>query len=180
MIFAEKCSAPSKLTHPAPPECYPRRRRSCTHGIYPRRPFVCGAFWRPGRTLKSRLSAILFAQSSTDATDIERRANHINYAYANIKERPACGRLRGRLRILEFSKGSSAQSEAENSLFGRRLDVSGGFIRYWPDGRNPQEFHLDSAVAFLERHLLDGLDRDWAYPGQKASITSIGLGPRKN
>ena len=95
------------------------------------------------------------------------KLTHINYAFANIKDGL----------MVEGYSGDAENYKILNSLKERnpKLKIlvsvggwtwSGGFsdMALTPESRKR---FIDSAVAFLERHRLDGLDVDWEYPGQK-------------
>jgi GH18 family chitinase len=95
------------------------------------------------------------------------KLTHINYAFANIKDGV----------IVEGFKNDARNFQALNSLKARnpKLKVlvsvggwtwSGQFsdVALTKDSRRK---FVDSAVAFLERYKLDGLDVDWEFPGQE-------------
>lgn len=94
------------------------------------------------------------------------KLTRINYAFANIKDG----------RIVEGFPTDAANFAVLNAL--RRQNPSltilisvGGWL--WSGGfsdavltEQSRERFIDSAVAFIERYNLDGLDIDWEYPGQ--------------
>ncbi len=95
------------------------------------------------------------------------KMTHINYAFANIKDG----------RMVEGFKDDAANLEVLTGLKARnpRLKVlvsvggwtwSGNFSDMALTRASRKRF-IDSAVGFVNRYQLDGLDIDWEYPGQK-------------
>jgi len=96
-----------------------------------------------------------------------RKLTHINYAFANVQD----GKM---VEGFTFdTENFRALNEMKKVNPGLKVLVSvGGWgwsghfsdVALTPASRKT---FIDSAVAFLERHQLDGLDVDWEYPGQK-------------
>jgi GH18 family chitinase len=95
------------------------------------------------------------------------KLTHINYAFANIQDG----------RMVEGFKEDAGNFKLLNSLKARnpKLKIlvsvggwtwSGNFSDMALTSESRRRF-IDSAVDFVERHKLDGLDVDWEFPGQK-------------
>ncbi|MBZ0221510.1 MAG: glycoside hydrolase family 9 protein [Dokdonella sp.] len=95
------------------------------------------------------------------------KLSHINYAFANIKDGVMVEGFRNdtknfaRLRAL---KQRNPQLKVLVSVGG--WTWSGQFSDMALTAQSRARF-IDSALAFVQRHQLDGLDIDWEYPGQK-------------
>ncbi len=95
------------------------------------------------------------------------KLTHINYAFANISNG----------QMVEGFRNDKANFERLNSLKRRHPDLKvlvsvGGWTwsKVFSDvslTRESRQRFISSAVDFLKRHDLDGLDIDWEYPGQK-------------
>jgi chitinase len=93
------------------------------------------------------------------------RVTHVNYAFANIRDG----------RMVEGFANDAANFRALAGLRGRHPHLKvlvsvGGWT--WSGGfsdaaltRASRRRFVESAVAFVARHDLDGLDVDWEYPG---------------
>jgi chitinase len=95
------------------------------------------------------------------------KLTHINYAFANIKDGLMVEGYAGdpeNYRILNTLKERNPKLKILISVGG--WGWSGGFSDMALTKQSRKRF-IDSAVAFLKRHKLDGLDVDWEYPGQK-------------
>lgn len=92
---------------------------------------------------------------------------HINYAFANINDGLMVEGFRNDARNFQLLN----QLKRRNPGLSVLVSVggwtwSGGFSDMALTAQSRQRF-IDSAVAFLRRHRLDGLDIDWEYPGQR-------------
>lgn len=95
------------------------------------------------------------------------KLTHINYAFANIKDGEMVEGFKddpANYRILHELKERNAKLKILVSVGG--WTWSGGFSDMALTPQSRKRF-IDSAVAFLKRYQLDGLDIDWEYPGQK-------------
>ncbi len=95
------------------------------------------------------------------------KLTHINYAFANIQNgRTVEGFAHDaeNFKVLVGLKAKNPNLKILVSVGG--WTWSGGFsdVALTPESRAK---FIESAVAFLRRHNLDGLDIDWEYPGQK-------------
>ena len=131
--------------------------------------FVCGAVLAMGQPPEKAVIGYIFSNNRplVPRDVVAEKLTHINYAFANIKDGL----------MVEGSDGDPANFRALNSLKERnpKLKIlvsaggwtwSGGFSDMALTPQSRKRF-IDSAVTFLERHRLDGLDVDWEYPGQK-------------
>ncbi len=131
--------------------------------------FVCGAVVAMGQPAGKVVIGYLYSPNRplVPSDVAAEKLTHINYAFANIKDGL----------MVEGYAGDAENYKILNSLKERnpKLKIlvsvggwtwSGGFsdMALTPQSR---KLFIDSAVAFLERHRLDGLDVDWEYPGQK-------------
>jgi chitinase len=94
------------------------------------------------------------------------KLTHINYAFANIRE----GRIvegfahdAENFKVLNGLKARNPKLKTLVSVGGWTWSGDFSDVALTPDSRRR---FAESAVAFLERHQLDGLDVDWEYPGQ--------------
>lgn len=123
---------------------------------------------RAGASRENRaVIAYVFPQDrKMDSKEIDAtRLTHINYAFADIRGG----------RMVEGFRNDAANFQVLNGLKGKNpaLKVlvsvggwtwSGGFSDVSLTAESRKAF-VESAMAYLERHDLDGLDVDWEYPG---------------
>ncbi|WP_282018374.1 glycoside hydrolase family 18 protein [Salegentibacter mishustinae] len=94
------------------------------------------------------------------------KLTHINYAFANIKDRKI---IEGnpqdveRLKKLNTLKKDNPELEILISVGG--WTWSGGFSEAVAT-KNDREQFANSGISFLQKHKIDGIDLDWEYPGQ--------------
>jgi chitinase len=131
--------------------------------------FVCGAVLAVGQPPEKAVIGYIFSNNRplVPRDVAAEKLTHINYAFANIKDGL----------MVEGSAGDPENYRTLNNLKERnpKLKIlvsvggwtwSGGFSDMALTPLSRKRF-IDSAVAFLDRHRLDGLDVDWEYPGQK-------------
>ncbi len=95
------------------------------------------------------------------------KLTHINYAFANIRNGEMVEGFdhdTENFRVLNGLKARNPSLKILVSVGG--WTWSGGFSDMALTEKSRKRF-IDSALAFLARHRLDGLDVDWEYPGQK-------------
>ena len=131
--------------------------------------FVGGAVLTLGQPPEKAIIGYIYSPNRPIvASDVAaEKLTHINYAFANIKDGLMVEGYAGdpeNFRILNSLKERNPKLKILVSVGG--WTWSGGFsdMALTPESRTR---FIDSAVAFLERHRLDGLDVDWEYPGQK-------------
>lgn len=140
---------------------------SCTQAL-------CAAPAVPAITRKTaargprEIIAYLFPQNRVLAPDEvnARRLTRINYAFANIKDGeivPGFSHDEENFAILNRLKRVNPSLKVLASVGG--WTWSGGFSDAALTSRSRARF-ISSAVRFIERYKLDGLDIDWEYPGQ--------------
>src|SRR5436305_11547357 len=102
------------------------------------------------------------------ASDIAaEKLTHINYAFANIKDGLMVEGYAGdpeNFKTLNNLKERSPKLKILVSVGGWTWTGEFSDMVLTPQSRTR---FIDSAVAFLARHRLDGLDVDWEYPGQR-------------
>ncbi len=127
----------------------------------------CSAVRRPGAE-KVVVGYVFAKDSLLTAEDVAaEKLTHINYAFANIQNG---GIVEGfaddaeNFKVLIGLKAKNPNLKILVSVGG--WTWSGGFsdMALTPESRAR---FIDSAVAFLRRYKLDGLDIDWEFPGQK-------------
>jgi GH18 family chitinase len=94
------------------------------------------------------------------------KLTHINYAFANIRDGEIVEGFQHdaeNFRILNSLKAKNPALKILVSVGG--WTWSGGFSDVALTRESRKRF-IDSAIAFLRRHSLDGLDIDWEYPAQ--------------
>jgi len=95
------------------------------------------------------------------------KLTHINYAFANIVDGKMVEGFRNDARNFERLNSLKRKNPALKVLVSvGGWTWSGNFSDVALSAESRRRF-ADSAVAFVERHQLDGLDVDWEYPGQK-------------
>ena len=131
--------------------------------------FVCGAALAVGQPPEKAIIGYIYSPNRPlvpkDVT--AEKLTHINYAFANIKDGLMVEGYAGdpeNYRILNSLKQRNPKLKILVSVGG--WTWSGGFSDMALTPQSRKRF-IESAVAFLERHRLDGLDIDWEYPGQK-------------
>jgi GH18 family chitinase len=95
------------------------------------------------------------------------KLTHINYAFANIRDGEVVEGFQHdaeNFRILNGLKAKNPGLKVLVSVGG--WTWSGAFSDVALTRESRKRF-IDSAIAFLRRHSLDGLDIDWEYPAQK-------------
>jgi chitinase len=93
------------------------------------------------------------------------KLTHINYAFANLKDGKVVNGFDfddQNYRALQTLKKRNPGLKILSSVGG--WTWSGGFSDAALTEQSRQVF-IDSAVAFVKRHQLDGIDIDWEYPG---------------
>jgi chitinase len=131
--------------------------------------FLVGSFPAASQPPQKAVIGYIYSRNRPlAASDVSaEKLTHINYAFANIKDGL----------MVEGSPSDPENFNTLNTLKKRNPALkilisvggwtwSGGFsdMALTPESRKR---FIDSAVAFLERYRLDGLDIDWEYPGQK-------------
>lgn len=105
-----------------------------------------------------------------DATKIAaEKLTHINYAFANIKDGEMVEGFENdaqSLRVLNNLKQRNPKLKLLISVGGWTWSNDFSDVSLTPESRAK---FVRSAVAFVERHQLDGLDVDWEFPGQKGN-----------
>ncbi|NBC04879.1 MAG: chitinase [Bacteroidetes bacterium] len=101
---------------------------------------------------------------STDMIDAE-KLTHINYAFADIQD----GRVSSYLENDDYNYQMLDSLKAENSNLKILVSV-GGWSRstYFSDAaltEESRELFAESAIEFMKKYKLDGVDLDWEYPG---------------
>ena len=94
-----------------------------------------------------------------------KQITHINYAFANIKNGEV---VEGQISDIEIIKKLIKLKEVNKDL--KILISIGGWSwsKNFSDAvltENSREKFANSAITFMERHTLDGIDLDWEYPG---------------
>ncbi len=113
--------------------------------------------------------AYVFARDKVldPAEIVAEKLTHINYAFANIKDGlmvEGFAHDAENFRVLNGLKTRNPSLKVLVSVGG--WTWSGNFSDMALTPQSRKRF-IDSAVAFLERYGLDGLDVDWEFPGQK-------------
>jgi chitinase len=131
--------------------------------------FLGGAVLALGQTVEKAIIGYIYSPNRPLIADnvAAEKLTHINYAFANIKDGLMVEGFAGdaeNYRILNGLKERNPKLKILVSVGG--WTWSGGFSDMALTPQSRKRF-IDSAVAFLERHKLDGLDVDWEYPGQK-------------
>lgn len=94
------------------------------------------------------------------------RLTHLNYAFANIVEGRMVEGFRNDARTFERLRALKRRNPALKLLVSvGGWTWSGAFSDMALDARSREAF-IASAVQFVQRHRLDGIDIDWEYPGQ--------------
>jgi hypothetical protein len=117
---------------------------------------------------KAVIGYVFAPDKRIDPKEIEpRKLTHINYAFANIENG----------KMVEGFKFDAENYKTLNGLKDRNpalkilVSVGGwtwsGRFSDMALTRESRAVFIRSALAFLERHHLDGLDVDWEFPGQK-------------
>jgi chitinase len=122
----------------------------------------------PAVSASREIIAYVFPQNRVLAPDEinVRRLTRINYAFANIKDGQIVEGFSHdaeNFAILNEAKRTNPSLKILVSVGG--WTWSGGFSDAALTPRSRERFIL-SAVRFIERYKLDGLDIDWEYPGQ--------------
>jgi chitinase len=130
---------------------------------------VCGAGLAWGQPAEKAIIGYIYSPNRpVVAGDVAaEKLTHINYAFANIKDGLMVEGYAGdpeNFRTLNGLKERNPKLKILVSVGG--WGWSGGFSDMALTPQSRKRF-IDSAVAFVERHKLDGLDVDWEYPGQK-------------
>lgn len=93
------------------------------------------------------------------------KLTHINYAFANIADGKIIEGFANDAQNFKILSGLRARNPHLSILISvGGWTWSGGFSDMALTGESRRRF-VDSAVAFVRRHNLDGLDIDWEYPG---------------
>ncbi|WP_339615693.1 glycoside hydrolase family 18 protein [uncultured Gilvimarinus sp.] len=98
-------------------------------------------------------------------TIVAEKLSHINYAFSNIKDGKIVNGFAfddQNYRALQSLKKRNPDLKILSSVGG--WTWSGDFSDVALTEASRQKF-IDSAVAFVKRHQLDGIDIDWEYPG---------------
>jgi GH18 family chitinase len=94
------------------------------------------------------------------------KLTHINYAFANVVNGQVVEGFRNDAKNFERLRALKRRNPALKILVSvGGWTWSGNFSDAALTSASRQRF-IDSAVAFLERHQIDGIDIDWEYPGQ--------------
>jgi chitinase len=122
----------------------------------------------PAASSSREIIAYVFPQNRVLAPDEinVRRLTRINYAFANIKDGQIVEGFSHdaeNFAILNKAKRTNPSLKILVSVGG--WTWSGGFSDAALTPRSRERF-ITSAVRFIERYRLDGLDIDWEYPGQ--------------
>jgi chitinase len=130
---------------------------------------VCGAGLALGQPAEKAIIGYIYSpnRALVPGDVAAEKLTHINYAFANIKDGLMVEGYEGdpeNYRILNSLKERNPKLKILVSVGG--WSWSGGFSDMALTAQSRKRF-IDSAMAFLERHKLDGLDVDWEYPGQK-------------
>lgn len=108
------------------------------------------------------------------------KLTHINYAFANIRDGEMVEGFKddpGNFRVLNGLKARNPNLKVLVSVGG--WTWSGNFSDVALTVQSRTRF-IVSAVAFLRRYQLDGLDIDWEYPGQKGMNNTYRAEDREN
>jgi GH18 family chitinase len=108
------------------------------------------------------------------------KLTHINYAFANINDGLMVEGFKDdpeNYRVLHDLKNRNPKLKVLVSVGG--WTWSGKFSDMALTAQSRKRF-IDSAVAFLKRYQLDGLDIDWEYPGQKGMDNTYRPEDREN
>ena len=108
------------------------------------------------------------------------KLTHINYAFANIRDGQMVEGFQddpGNYRVLRALKARNPKLKVLVSVGG--WTWSGNFSDMALTPQSRKRF-IDSAVAFLKRYDLDGLDIDWEYPAQKGMNNTYRPEDREN
>ena len=91
---------------------------------------------------------------------------HINYAFANIKDGKVIEGKRSDTETLKKLNGLKSVNQDLKIL----ISVGGWTLsKNFSDAvltEQSREIFANSAIAFMQRHSIDGIDLDWEYPGQ--------------
>jgi chitinase len=133
-------------------------------------------------SLSKEIIAYVFPQNRVlGANEVNvRQMTRINYAFANIKDGEIVEGFTHdaeNFAILNTLKRSNPTLKILVSVGG--WTWSGGFSDAALTSRSRERF-ISSAVRFIERYKLDGLDIDWEYPGQPGSGNTFRPEDKKN
>jgi chitinase len=133
-------------------------------------------------SLSKEIIAYVFPQNRVlGANEVNvRQMTRINYAFANIKDGEIVEGFTHdaeNFAILNTLKRSNPTLKILVSVGG--WTWSGGFSDTALTSRSRERF-ISSAVRFIERYKLDGLDIDWEYPGQPGSGNTFRPEDKKN
>lgn len=135
--------------------------------VPPRNPVIAGYVFPDGTALEPEQ---IHAQALT----------RINYAFANIKDG----------RVVEGSPQDAAnlarlgELRRENPALTLLISVGGwSWSTHFSDAaltKESREIFVASAMEFIERYHLDGLDVDWEYPGQRGAGNTYRKADKQN
>ncbi|TRX60751.1 glycoside hydrolase family 18 protein [Fulvivirga sp. M361] len=95
-----------------------------------------------------------------------KQVTHINYAFANIKDGLVVeGGQKDTPDLMKLNQLKQINSNLKVLVSIGGWTWSGGFSNAVLTPRSRQRF-ANSAVAYMQRHKIDGIDLDWEYPGQ--------------
>ena len=103
----------------------------------------------------------LLAPAEIDAAKL----THVNYAFANVRDgrlAPGFAREAENLRVLTGLRAAHPQLRILVSVGGWTWSKGFSDLALTAEGRLG---FCESAIAYLRRHDLDGIDVDWEYPG---------------
>ena len=132
--------------------------------------FICGAVLAVGQPSEKAVIGYIYSPNRplVPSDVAAEKLTHINYAFANIKNGLMVEGYAGdpeNYRTLNNLKERNPKLKILVSVGG--WTWSGGFSDMALTPQSRKRF-IDSAVAFLDRHRLDGLDVDWEYPRRRA------------
>ena len=121
--------------------------------------------------IKSKYKVIAYVHGRSDILDTHQQKvnqiTHINYAFANINDGKV---IEGKSSDTETLKKLN-ELKSINTELKILISVGGwSWSKNFSDAaltEQSREIFANSAIAFMQKHKIDGIDLDWEYPGQK-------------